>query len=143
MHCCTLPYLDEIIPSLCNGIILFLLSRIYSSPPAFWNARSAIGTAAGSCGPCIVRWQEIISPSYFLWNARSASGTALGLLERPSGQLEQPIGLLERPSAQGKHSNTLGNTPPLIDRLHTYCRLNVVLMQTHAYFAKNPPPNCL
>ena len=31
----------------------------------------------------------------------------------------------------------------LIDRLHTYCRLNVVLMQTHADFVKNPPPNCL
>ena len=28
----------------------------------------------------------------------------------------------------------------LIDRLHTYCRLNAVLMQTHADFAKNPPP---
>ena len=34
-------------------------------------------------------------------------------------------------------------TSRLIDRLHTYCILNVVLMQTHADFAKNPPPNCL
>ena len=38
-------------------------------------------------GPCIVHWQEILSPSYFLWNApwrnwnrASGPGTASGLL---------------------------------------------------------------
>ena len=28
-----------------------------------WNARSALEQPQGSCGPCIVHWQEILSPS--------------------------------------------------------------------------------
>ena len=46
---------------------------------------------------------------------------------RPLRPFETREAHLERPSAQGK---ALDNTPLLIDRLHTYCRLNVVLMQT-------------
>ena len=73
-----------------------------------WNARSAI---------LYVRWQEIVSPSYYpldrakrywngpsglwtalrpsgtIWTARSANGTAFGL--------GTPAGLLERPLANG------------------------------------------
>ena len=40
------------------------------------------------------------------------------------------------------HSKMCNARAPLIDRLHTYCRLNADLMQTHADFAKNPP-SCL
>ena len=54
-----------------------------------------------SCGPCIVCWQEILSPSHYpleraqriwnshsLWNAQSANGTAAGF--------GTPEGLMER-----------------------------------------------
>ena len=64
------------------------------------NARSAIGTRLGASGTpaglfCIVRWQEILSPSSIRrsapWNAQSATGTASGLLERPHGVSKKPL----------------------------------------------------
>ena len=52
----------------------------------------------GSCGPCIVCWQDGINP-YIIsvlirsapWNAQSAAGTASGLLERPHGISKKPL----------------------------------------------------
>ena len=76
-------------------------------PPAFWTARKALAALV-----------LFIGRRYYLRPISSGTREA---------QLERPIGLLERPLTQGK---ALGNTPPLIDRLHTYCRLNVVLMHT-------------
>ena len=72
-----------------------------------WTARRAIGTEPPALpgtreahlelplrGPCIVRWQEILSPSYYLslrplgtgfspWNARRANGTGFSLWTAP------------------------------------------------------------
>ena len=52
------------------------------------GTREALGTPARlSCGPCIVCWQEILSPSHYPlaraqrnWNRASGPGTASGLL---------------------------------------------------------------
>ena len=101
MHCCTLPYLDEIIPSLLRWDYLisaqqnlFVPSGLLERAKRYWNALRAIGTAAGST-----------------WNARSATGTPL-----------RAIGTALSP---GQATPSVIPPPLLIDRLHTYCRLNV------------------
>ena len=118
-----------------------LLERPQGKPPGLWNGRRLLRPLYCSLAGDNISVLFPLERAKRNWNSRrllrplycSLAGDNISVLfhlERPSGLLEQPIGLLERPSAQGKHSNTLGNTPPLIDRLHTYCRLNAVLMHT-------------
>ena len=57
------------------------------------GTREALGTAARlSCGPCIVCWQEILSPSYYL-------------------PLERALAQLEQPQATGTEPQALPGTP--------------------------------
>ena len=76
------------------------------------GTREALETPARlSCGPCIVCWQEILSPS----SIRSAPSAAPHPLERPQGNwngpwpMERPPGLLEQPQATG---TAFGLGPP-------------------------------
>ena len=93
-------------------------------PLASGTREAPLEQPQGSCGPCIVRWQEIISPSYYpllerakrYWNGLRPFGTREAQLEQPQasgtreallepygtafGLLERALAHLERP--QGK-----------------------------------------
>ena len=66
--------------SLVGDSISVLLSP---GPPSGPLARTKrLVRPQASCGPCIVHWQEILSPSYYPLARPPALGTASGLLER-------------------------------------------------------------
>ena len=104
------------------------LNKIFlERPQGYWNGRRLLeralahlerplanGTPARlSCGPCIVCWQEILSPSYYplerpkgYWNARSATGTEpLALPGTREALLEPPY----RATAPGAASPYIGS----------------------------------
>ena len=85
-------------------------------PQASGTREAPLERPQGSCGPCIVCWQEILSPSYYplerpkgYWNARSATGTEpLALPGTPAGLLEQSRRLyLERAKRSWNHPTGL------------------------------------
>ena len=70
--------------------------ELFGTPLGLWNALRPLERPQGSCGPCIVLWQEIISPSYYpllerakrKWNGPWPMELREALLERTLAQLE-------------------------------------------------------
>ena len=53
-------------------------------PPGLGTREAPLERPQGSCGPCIVRWQEIISPSYYpLLERAKRNWNRLQPLDRP------------------------------------------------------------
>ena len=114
--------------SLAGDIISVLLSSgtrlgAIGAAAGFWNARKALrgrGTSAGLF--CIVRWQEILSPSYYPLERAKRNWNGPWPMERPPASETEPWLYLERPPSSGTEPLALPGTPQGVSKNHYYTR---------------------